>query len=60
MAQDDDVIEFFLALPPARRREYEALAELDRRFGEDVAAERRDEKTSGHDAGRRGGARGGS
>ena len=38
---DEDVVAFFLALPKARRREYDALAELDRRFGEDVEAELR-------------------
>ncbi|HVH43731.1 MAG TPA: hypothetical protein VM925_15360 [Labilithrix sp.] len=37
---EEDVVAFFRSLPPARRREYEALAELDRRFGEDVQAER--------------------
>ena len=39
--EEEDVITFFHGLPSARRREYEALAELDRRFGEDVVAERR-------------------
>lgn len=38
---EEDVITFFHGLPSTRRREYEALAELDRRFGEDVVAERR-------------------
>ena len=41
MTPDEDVVAFFLALPKARRREYDALAELDRRFGEDVEAELR-------------------
>lgn len=41
MTQDEDLVAFFLALPKARRREYETLAELDRRFGEDVEAEAR-------------------
>jgi hypothetical protein len=35
----DDLVAFFRALPAEARREYEALAELDRRFGEDVQAE---------------------
>lgn len=39
--QDEDLVAFFVSLPPSARREYEALAELDRRFGEDVEAERR-------------------
>jgi len=38
---DEDVVAYFLALPKARRREYDELAELDRRFGEDVEAELR-------------------
>lgn len=41
VSEDEDVAEFFRSLPEARRREYQALAELDRRFGEDVAAEER-------------------
>ncbi|MBN9166368.1 MAG: hypothetical protein J0I07_35875 [Myxococcales bacterium] len=45
MSQDEDLVAFFLSLPKARRRDYDALAELDRRFGEDVEAERR-ERTS--------------
>ena len=45
VSQDEDLVAFFLSLPKARRRDYEALAELDRRFGEDVEAERR-ERTS--------------
>ena len=51
-SQDEDVAKFFASLPKAVRREYEALAELDRRFGEDVAAERRarGELPSGNDA----------
>ena len=36
----DAIVAFFHALPEAARREYAALAELDRRFGENVAAER--------------------
>jgi hypothetical protein len=38
---DDDIVAFFLALSPEARRDYERLAEADRRFGEDVVAERR-------------------
>lgn len=37
----DDLLAFFRSLSPSARREYEALAELDRRFGEDVASEQR-------------------
>lgn len=37
----DELVRFFLALPPDARREYESLAELDRRFGEDIFAEHR-------------------
>jgi hypothetical protein len=36
----DEIVAFFRALPAEARAEYEALAELDRRFGEDVDAER--------------------
>ena len=36
-----DLIEFFRALGPEARREYEALAGKDREFGEDVGAERK-------------------
>lgn len=35
------LVRFFFALPREARREYDALAERDRRFGEDVAAEQR-------------------
>jgi hypothetical protein len=35
----DAIVAFFRALPAEARAEYEALAELDRRFGEDVDAE---------------------
>lgn len=38
----EDLVRFFRSLPPEARREYEALAGLDRRFGEDVVAERRE------------------
>lgn len=35
------MVEFFRELGPESRREYEALAALDREYGEDVLAERR-------------------
>ena len=47
MTSDEDVVAFFLALPKTRRREYDALAELDRRFGEDVEAELRSRQAEG-------------
>jgi hypothetical protein len=53
LSQDEEVVRFFLSLPKARRREYEELAELDRRFGENVAAELRsrpDEPRSGDES----------
>lgn len=37
-----ELVGFFRALTPADRREYEALAKLDREFGEDVLAEQRE------------------
>jgi hypothetical protein len=37
----DDLVRFFRALREAAQREYRALAEADRSFGEDVSAERR-------------------
>lgn len=37
-----NLVAFFRSLPPDARREYEKLAELDREFGEDVVAERRE------------------
>jgi hypothetical protein len=37
----DALVAFFHALDAAARREYDALAEADRKFGEDAAAERR-------------------
>jgi hypothetical protein len=37
-----DLVAFFRALPSDAKREYEALAALDREFGEDVVAERRE------------------
>ncbi|MCW5831001.1 MAG: hypothetical protein KIS78_00920 [Labilithrix sp.] len=46
MSQDEDVVAFFLSLPKARRRDYDALAALDRRFGEDVEAELREQRSS--------------
>ena len=39
-----DLVAFFRALGPDARREYEALAQSDRTFGEDVVAERRAKK----------------
>ncbi len=42
----DAIVEFFQALPEAARREYAGLAELDRRFGENVAAERAETRES--------------
>ncbi len=33
------IVEFFRKLSPADRRAYDALAALDREFGEDVTAE---------------------
>jgi hypothetical protein len=34
------IVTFFRSLPASARREYEVLAEADRRYGEDVAKER--------------------
>jgi hypothetical protein len=45
---EDALVAFFESLPEAARREYAALAELDRRFGEDVHAERRGATTPAH------------
>ena len=42
MTTEDDIVRFFRALPEARRREYAELVERDKRFGEDVEAERRE------------------
>jgi hypothetical protein len=39
----DDLVRFFHGLTDEARGEYGALADADRRFGEDVAAERREE-----------------
>jgi hypothetical protein len=39
--RSDEIVGFFLSLTPEARREYEALAALDRRFGEDVEGEAR-------------------
>jgi hypothetical protein len=36
----EDLAAFFRSLPPARRKEYDALAELDRRLGENVETDR--------------------
>lgn len=36
-----DLVRFFRALTAEARRDYEALAQKDLQFGEDVAAERR-------------------
>lgn len=38
----DDLVRFFHALEPDARRAYDALAEADRAFGEDVAREARE------------------
>ncbi len=43
----DDLVRFWRALAPAARREYEALAQRDREFGEDVMAEQRDAGVAG-------------
>ncbi|MBX3212536.1 MAG: hypothetical protein KF850_10920 [Labilithrix sp.] len=51
MSQDEDVVAFFLALPKARRRDYDALAALDRRFGEDVEAELREHRAPSSEGG---------
>jgi hypothetical protein len=37
----EELARFFRELSPASRREYEALAEADRAYGEDLEAERR-------------------
>jgi hypothetical protein len=50
VSEDDDIVAFFRALPKARRREYDLLAEQDRRFGEDVEAERRAEGKSSRES----------
>jgi hypothetical protein len=42
VSQAEELVAFFLSLPKSRRRDYDALAELDRRFGEDVEAEQRE------------------
>lgn len=38
----DDLVAFFRTLRDDARHDYEALAELDRTFGEDVVAEHRE------------------
>jgi len=40
-ASAEDLVAFFRSIRPADKQEYEALAALDREFGEDVLAERR-------------------
>jgi hypothetical protein len=37
-----DLVAFFRSLPADAKRDYEKLADLDREFGEDVVAERRE------------------
>jgi hypothetical protein len=37
----NDLVRFFRALSPDARSDYDALAVLDREFGEDITAERR-------------------
>jgi hypothetical protein len=37
----NDLVAFFRSLSPDARRQYDVLAERDRRFGEDVEAEKR-------------------
>ncbi len=49
MTPDEEFVAFFLALPKARRREYDVLVELDRRFGEDVEAELRSQEHGNSD-----------
>ena len=41
-ANEDDILAFFRSLSAEARREYEALAKRDERYGEDVASEERD------------------
>jgi hypothetical protein len=43
----DEIVRFFEALPADARAEYEKLADRDRRWGEDVEAERRDSGDEG-------------
>ncbi|HVJ90658.1 MAG TPA: hypothetical protein VM580_12705 [Labilithrix sp.] len=50
---EDELVLFFQSLPAKKRREYDQLAELDRRFGEDAAAERNASKGGG-EAGKEG------
>ena len=37
-----DLVAFFRALPAEAKKDYETLAALDREFGEDVVAERKE------------------
>lgn len=39
LRQAEDLVAYFRGLPATARAEFTALASLDRRFGEDVAAE---------------------
>ena len=39
-----DLVAFFRALAEDARRDYEKLAELDRKFGEDVVTEQRERR----------------
>jgi hypothetical protein len=41
-SSEEDIVAFFRGLSEAARREYEKLAEDDKRFGEDVASEERE------------------
>lgn len=41
MSEEDDLVAFFHALDDEARREYQKLADLDARHGEDVESERR-------------------
>lgn len=41
---EEDLVTFFRSLSTRQRKEYDALAELDRRYGEDVQAESDDRK----------------
>lgn len=43
----EDLLQFFRTLPTSARRAYEALAEADLTYGEDVAAQKQAAATSG-------------
>ncbi len=45
-ANEEDIVAFFRALSKEARLEYSALAERDRKFGEDVEAEERERESS--------------